>query len=67
MKKTNNPLSFFEWKMRVQYGLVAVGSFTRGNYGPKNKKGIDDNSFRPLYEDGLTPIEAVIESELNNN
>ena len=59
-------LNFFEWFIRVKYAMVAIGSFKRSSYGVVYLK-LDENSFLPLYLAGLTPIEAAIESELNNN
>ena len=56
-------LSFFEWITRVEYGLVAVGTFKRGNDVPNCN--LSEKHWKPLYYDGLTPIEAVIEMELN--
>lgn len=55
---------FFEWIIRVKYALVAAGVFKRGNYGVLHIK-IHKPSWKLLYDDGLSPIEAVIEDIKN--
>ena len=61
---TDTQLPFFEWKIRVEYALVALGIFKRGNYGTLHFN-IDEDSWKPLYKDGFSPIEAVYMSELD--
>jgi hypothetical protein len=59
-----NKLSFFEWFLRVKYALVAAGVFKRGNYGVQHIK-LDEKSWKHFYDDGFSPIEAVIEDIKN--
>jgi hypothetical protein len=59
-----NKLSFFDWLIKVKYALVAIGSCKDSNYGVLYIK-LDKASWKPLWENGLTPIEAVLESECN--
>jgi len=60
--KSLNKIDFFEWLIRVEYGLVAAGVFPRSNYGTLYIN-LDKASWKPLWQNGLSPIEAVIESE----
>lgn len=62
--KVHNSLSFFEWIVMVKYALVAAGVFKRGNYGVLHIK-IHEPSWRSLYDDGFSPIDAVIEDIKN--
>ena len=53
------PIGLYTWLTRVKYALVAAGVFPYGNYGVLHFQ-IDEKSWRPLYELGLSPIKAVM-------
>lgn len=57
-------ITFQEWCFRLRYALVAAGVFKRNNYIWHCPE-IDKKSWKHFYDDGYSPIEAVIEDLKN--
>lgn len=57
-------ISHYEWMLRLRYALVAAGVVKHSNYVVLQMK-IDEKSWEHFWEEGYTPVEAVLEDLKN--
>ena len=48
-------MKFTNWLIQLKHAMIAAGYF-KGNRVVR----LDRNAFKPLYDSGFTPIEAVL-------